>query len=77
MRAKVFIAYAVCCLAWGSTWMAIKIGLADLPPLRFGGLRMAIACALMAPFALRTLRASSAPSRPTRREWRDIKMSTA
>jgi drug/metabolite transporter (DMT)-like permease len=44
--------YLALCLVWGSTWMAIKVGLADLPPLRFAGLRMALACALVAPFAI-------------------------
>ncbi|HVE82898.1 MAG TPA: EamA family transporter [Myxococcales bacterium] len=70
MRAKTALAYAVCCLAWGSTWLAIKIGLQDLPPLRFAGLRMLVACAVLVPFAGRALRAPSA--RPTRAEWRDI-----
>jgi drug/metabolite transporter (DMT)-like permease len=69
MRAKVFTAYAICCLAWGSTWLVIKIGLDDLPPLRFAGLRMVIACAVLAPFAVRAFRAGH---RPTRTEWRDI-----
>ena len=32
--------YLALCLVWGSTWLAIKIGLSDLPPLRFAGLRM-------------------------------------
>ena len=35
--------YVALCAVWGSTWLAIKIGLADLPPLRFAGLRMALA----------------------------------
>jgi drug/metabolite transporter (DMT)-like permease len=38
---------------WGSTWSVIRIGLEDLPPLRFAGVRMAIAALLLAPFALR------------------------
>jgi drug/metabolite transporter (DMT)-like permease len=53
MSARIWIAYAVCCLGWGSTWMAVKIGLQDLPPLRFAAVRMALACALLTPFALR------------------------
>jgi len=69
MRAKTAIAYAVCCLAWGSTWLVVKIGLEDLPPLRFAGLRMAIAFAVMLPFAIRAL---GTTPRPTRAEWRDI-----
>ena len=46
-------AYLSCCLLWGSTWMAIKIGLRDLPPLFFAGTRMMLAAAVLFPFALR------------------------
>ena len=28
---------------WGSTWLAIKLGLRDLPPLTFAGIRFALA----------------------------------
>ncbi len=44
--------YLALCAVWGSTWLVIKIGLRDLPPLWFGGIRMALACALIMPFAL-------------------------
>jgi drug/metabolite transporter (DMT)-like permease len=44
--------YVALCAVWGSTWLVIKIGLRDLPPLWFGGIRMALACALIMPFAL-------------------------
>lgn len=44
--------YVGLCAVWGSTWLAIKIGLQDLPPLRFAGVRMAMACILLTPFAL-------------------------
>ncbi len=43
--------YLFLCAVWGSTWLFIKIGLRDLPPLRFAGLRMALACLLIAPVA--------------------------
>jgi drug/metabolite transporter (DMT)-like permease len=32
---------------WGSTWLAIKIGLEDLPPLTFAGVRFALAALLL------------------------------
>jgi len=54
--------YAFCCAVWGSTWLVIKIGLADLPPFRFAAIRMTLACLLMAPLAFRT------SARPTRSE---------
>src|SRR5512135_2512046 len=54
--------YLFLCAVWGSTWLVIKIGLRDLPPLRFAGFRMALACLLLAPVAL------SRRKRPSRRE---------
>jgi drug/metabolite transporter (DMT)-like permease len=53
-RASTVLAYVTCCALWGSTWMVIKVGLEDLPPLRFAAVRMACAFALLTPFALRT-----------------------
>jgi drug/metabolite transporter (DMT)-like permease len=55
--------YVFCCAVWGSTWLVIKIGLRDLPPFHFAAIRMTIACALIAPLALRR-----GGSRPTRSE---------
>lgn len=37
----------VLCLIWGSTWLAIKIGLEDLPPFLAAGVRFAIAAAIL------------------------------
>jgi drug/metabolite transporter (DMT)-like permease len=34
-------------VVWGTTWTAIKIGLADLPPLTFAGLRFSVAALLL------------------------------
>ena len=53
MRGKALLLYALCCAIWGSTWLVIKIGLADFPPLRFAGLRMGLACAILTFFAFR------------------------
>lgn len=53
MRGRALLLYSICCLIWGSTWLVIKIGLADLPPLRFAGLRMALACLVLTAFAFR------------------------
>ena len=44
--------YCALCAVWGSTWLVIKVGLRDLPALWFAGIRMALACAVIAPFAL-------------------------
>jgi drug/metabolite transporter (DMT)-like permease len=67
LRGRRLAVYAGLCAVWGSTWLAIKIGLRDLPPLRFAGLRMALACLLLTPFAL----ARRGP-RPTRSQMRWI-----
>ena len=53
MKARVRAAYLACCLLWGSTWMVIKLGRRDLPPLLFAGTRMLIAAAVLLPFAAR------------------------
>jgi len=52
LRGRRLVIYLFLCAVWGSTWLVIKIGLRDLPPLRFAGFRMALACALLAPVAL-------------------------
>jgi drug/metabolite transporter (DMT)-like permease len=35
------------CGIWGSTWLAIKLGLRDLPPLTFAGIRFALAAIIL------------------------------
>ncbi len=42
-----YFIYTVLCLIWGSTWLAIKIGLEDSPPFWSSGLRFVIAGGLM------------------------------
>ena len=46
--ATLVLAYAAMCLIWGSTWMAIKVGLRGAPPLTSIAVRMTIASALVA-----------------------------
>src|SRR5438034_9922152 len=36
-------AYLVLCIVWSSTWLAIKFGLRDLPPISFVAIRFVIA----------------------------------
>ena len=40
---KARIVWLILCCIWGSTWLFIKLGLADLPPLTFAGIRFVIA----------------------------------
>jgi drug/metabolite transporter (DMT)-like permease len=42
-RTLVWTLYACLVLVWSSTWVAIKIGLEDVPPLVGAGVRFAIA----------------------------------
>ena len=42
-RGLVYTLYASLVLIWSSTWVAIKIGLEDMPPLLSAGIRFAIA----------------------------------
>jgi drug/metabolite transporter (DMT)-like permease len=43
LAVKVFLAYLVLCLIWGSTWIAIRVGLESLTPLFSAGLRFSLA----------------------------------
>jgi drug/metabolite transporter (DMT)-like permease len=44
---KARIVWLILCCIWGSTWLFIKLGLEDLPPLTFAGIRFVIACAIL------------------------------
>ncbi|MBA2564438.1 MAG: EamA family transporter, partial [Gemmatimonadetes bacterium] len=43
---------ALLCLIWGSTWLAIKVGLRDMPPFFAAGTRYLVASALVCALAL-------------------------
>ncbi len=43
LRGKALIAYLVVCVVWGSTYLAIRIGVGVLPPFLFAGMRFLIA----------------------------------
>jgi drug/metabolite transporter (DMT)-like permease len=44
---KARLVWLILCGIWGSTWLFIKLGLADLPPLTFAGIRFVIALAIL------------------------------
>ena len=44
---KARLVWLVLCGIWGSTWLFIKIGLNDLPPLSFAAIRFVIAAAIL------------------------------
>src|SRR5216683_6581346 len=37
------VAWLTLCVVWSSTWLAIKIGLRDLPPISYAGIRFLVA----------------------------------
>jgi len=39
LKGKALIAYLIVCVFWGSTYLAIKVGVTELPPFLFAGLR--------------------------------------
>src|SRR5262249_25519927 len=41
------VVWLVLCLIWGSTWFFIKLGLRDLPPFTFAGLRFLLASVIL------------------------------
>ena len=54
------------CAIWGSTWLAIKLGLRDLPPLTFAGIRFAAAALVL--FAISHAQGFRLPT--SARDWR-------
>jgi len=48
LRGRALIAYILVCTVWGSTYLAIRVGVMHLPPLLFAGIRFVIAGLLLA-----------------------------
>ena len=63
MRAR--IVWLLLCAIWGSTWLFIKIGLRDLPPVSFAGIRFVIASLIL--FSIVVVRRRPIPRSP--RDW--------
>ena len=42
-KVAIVAAFVTLCVVWSSTWLAIKIGLRDLPPISYAGIRFVIA----------------------------------
>src|SRR6187551_2809916 len=62
------VVWIILCLIWGSTWIFIKIGLADLPPITFSAARFGLAIVILG--ALIMLLGFRMPS--TKSEWKLI-----
>jgi drug/metabolite transporter (DMT)-like permease len=63
MRAR--IVWLLLCAIWGSTWLFIKLGLQDLPPVSFAGIRFVIASLIL----LSIVAARRRPVPRLRRDW--------
>lgn len=59
------LVWLLLCGIWGSTWLFIKLGLRDLPPLTFAGIRFVIAALIL--FALIGVRGTTLPH--NKRDW--------
>jgi drug/metabolite transporter (DMT)-like permease len=67
LKGKALIAYLVVCVFWGSTYLAIKVGVTELPPFLFAGLRFLVAGLILLALA----RALGDPL-PRRSDWRTL-----
>jgi drug/metabolite transporter (DMT)-like permease len=67
LKGKALIAYLVVCIFWGSTYLAIKIGVTELPPFLFAGLRFLVAGIILLGLAL----ALGDPP-PKKSDWRTL-----
>lgn len=67
-RLSHYLVYGVLCLIWGTTWMAIRVLVRDVPPLWSAGVRFTLAAVIM--LLISAVRGSRAPQGP--REWRAV-----
>jgi drug/metabolite transporter (DMT)-like permease len=68
LRGKAFVAYLLVCTVWGSTYLAIRIGVGHLPPFLFAGVRFLVAGLLLG--GLSMLVGVRLPARA--RDWRTL-----
>ena len=52
LRGRVLAAYLIVAIVWGSTYLAIRVGVMHVPPFLFGGVRFLTAGALLGAIAL-------------------------
>ncbi len=62
---KAFVVWLLLCGIWGSTWLFIKLGLEDLPPISFAGIRSLIAAFVL----LAVIVVWRVPVPRSRRDW--------
>lgn len=65
---RALFAYITVCIVWGSTYLAIRVGVSDLPPALFAGIRFVVAGLIL--FAYAWLRGLAKPG-----SWREVRIS--
>lgn len=65
MPARVFAVWCAVCLLWSSTFLFLRIGVTDVPPLTFAALRLSLALLVLVPLAV----ARKSFAGLSRREW--------
>ena len=68
-RWKILLAFAIIYLVWGSTYLAIRVGVRQVPPFLFAGMRFSAAGIVLYAW----MRAKGNAS-PTRREWAAVSL---
>src|SRR5258705_1522713 len=68
LKGRALIAYLIVCVFWGSTYLAIKVGVGELPPFLFAGLRFFVAGILL--LAIARAWGDPLPRRAT--DWRTL-----
>jgi len=63
---KLLLAFAIIYFVWGSTYLAIRVGVLEMPPFLMAGVRFFLAGTILYAW----VRLTGVPS-PTSREWRD------
>lgn len=66
---KVLLAFAIIYFVWGSTFLAIRVGVREVPPFLLAGMRFLVAGILLYAW----MRVKGTPS-PTMREWRSASL---
>ena len=66
---KVLLAFSIIYFVWGSTFLAIRVGVQHVPPFLFAALRFIVAGAALFGW----MRATGAPN-PSAREWRSVSL---
>ena len=64
----VLVVWWLTCLLWSSVWLAIKVGVGDVPPATFASVRLVIAVTVLLPI----MAVRGVPLPRTRRDWQLI-----